>query len=156
VKLQTPIKYRVNGGDAYLDELKTPEVITVKMMRSVSDLQNQFKAPIEICAAVAELTSMQKSNLELPDAIQYVTELSELGLLTANENSTFEIPVIKPVLATINRVTADAKAAYDFCAQVLIASGASEAKINAMDVRDFMPHMPDIVAVFTTGKKAQT
>lgn len=154
-KLQTPIKYRLNNEDAYLDELHIPDIVTVKMMRAVTDLSKSFKAPIEITAAVAGLTGAQKNKLELPDALGYVAAINDVGLLEPNEASDFELPEIKPVLATINRVTADTAAVYDFCVQVLVASGANEAKINAMDVRDFTPNMPDIMSVFTTGKKAQ-
>jgi hypothetical protein len=125
------------------------------MMRGITDTNKQLLVPIEITAACAGLTVLQKGKLELPDALAYVGLITTNDLLTSNENANIDIPAIKPVLATINRITANPTAVYDFCAQILVLSGANEAKINAMDVRDFMPLMPEIVSIFTTGKATQ-
>lgn len=154
-KLLSPIKYRKDGQDAFLTELELPSVVTVKMMRQVKDVKKTLSVPIDIAAAAANLTPLQKSGLELPDALAYVTMLNDAGLLDANEESAIKIPQVKPVMSLINRITADTNAVYDFAAQVLILSGANEAEINAMDARDLMAVLPDILNVFTTGKAAQ-
>jgi len=148
--LQKPFKSRRNQQDVLVEELSVPEILTVGMMRKVPNGNTLLAAHamVEVCAG---LSVIDGSKVETPDAIGYSNLLTDM--LTPNEEPGFEIPEIKPVRALIAKITVDINSRpIEFCAQVLQHSGMDRDSIDALDVRDFLPAVQTIVAVFTDPK----
>jgi hypothetical protein len=148
-QLKSPIKSRVNGEDVTITDLPIPTVITVGMMRRVN-FSNALLLAIELTTVCAGLDAWSEAKLQSADAIAYTQELS--ALLEPNINSTFTLPEIRPVKAQIAKITANLSQGLEFACQALQVSGMSRDTLDAMDVRDFLPHVEKIIEVFTNPK----
>lgn len=162
--LQTPIKVRKNGEDALIETLAIPTVITVSMMREAqrNAPMSQFLAfAIDAAAHWAGLDLFAASKLESPDAIAYVNAVTDAGLLSDGTSalpngemytSTLAPPVIRPVRAVTSKITADFNRPIELACQVLEAVGMDKKALNALDVRELLPRVPDIVGALINPK----
>lgn len=151
--LLSPIKARRNNADHTITELDIPEVVTVGMMRKVEPSTNELLQALNLTAVLAGLDPISASKLETQDAIAYVETITTLGLITANDVAGFDVPVIKPLRAALQKVTASISNSLEFSAQVLEAAGMKRSEIDAMDFRDFAPAIPKITEAFISPKK---
>ena len=148
--LKTPFKSRRNGADVLIEQLEVPEVITVGMMRKVSQATHLLAAHT-MTEACAKLSVLDASKVQTPDAIAYSNLLTDK--LAPHDEVGFEMPEIKPIRALIAKLTADIQAQpIEFAAQVLEHSGMKREDINALEIGAFLPAVEGIVEVFTGPK----
>jgi hypothetical protein len=154
--LKTPIKARKGGEDTLIETLDIPEKITVGMMRAA-----QREAPTSqpllfaICAAEqwSGLTPFAAAKLTFPDARAYTDACSDAGLLNDESyESSFEVPEIKPVKTAIAKITAGVDRPIEMAAQILEASGIARVKLDALDVREILPHLQTIIEAMIDPK----
>jgi len=148
-KLKTPFTSRRDNAPYEFTELQVPDVITVGMFRKVSQgkVLVSLHQLTEVCAGLSPFDGVK---LESPDAVAYGALVGDL--LIPNEANTFVAPVIRPLKALVARITVDPDQPVEFAAQVLQHSGVSSSELNAMDVRDFLPHVAEIIGIFVDPK----
>ncbi len=148
--LKYPFKSRRDGRDVEITELAIPSAVTVSMFRKAGPTGNQLLWAHQFTEVCAGLNAIDASKLMTPDALGYVEEL--LPLITPFDEVTVAIPEIKPVKSVIAKITANPNDTAEFAAQILAASGFKREELDNMDVRQFLPMLPQILEAMSDPK----
>lgn len=134
--LKKPITVRRNGESTQVEEVTIPDVLTVGMIRQLKG-RTSLAMGFDLLALCGQLNAVDRGKLHAADAIGF-SQVCQ-ALLEPSETTIFQHEPVRPIAAVIDNVTVEPDRVVEYAAQVLEASGMSRAKINAADIREFIP-----------------